>query len=78
MNVSVPAPAFHTVFATLAILAIFVLGLKAGQDLSRLLLGLFLLGLLVATPFARYVVKLGLSKVGLWDSENISSRYFGD
>ncbi|HZC01617.1 MAG TPA: undecaprenyl-phosphate galactose phosphotransferase WbaP, partial [Gammaproteobacteria bacterium] len=56
----------YTVFATLAILAIFALGLKVGQDLSRLLLGLFFLGLLLAAPFARYFVKLGLRKVGLW------------
>jgi Undecaprenyl-phosphate galactose phosphotransferase WbaP len=56
----------YTVFATLAILAIFALGLKVGHDLSRLLLGLFFLGLLLAAPFARYFVKLGLRKVGLW------------
>lgn len=55
----------YTVLATLAIVAIFALGLKAGQDLSHLLLGLFFLGLLVAAPFARYFVMLGFRVVGL-------------
>ncbi len=40
----------YSVFATLAILAIFALGSQVGGSLSRLLLGLFFLGLLVLVP----------------------------
>jgi Undecaprenyl-phosphate galactose phosphotransferase WbaP len=56
----------YSVFATLAILAIFALGSQVGGSLSRLLLGLFFLGLLVLVPFTRYFVKWGLREVGLW------------
>ena len=55
----------YSVFATLAILAIFALGSQVGGSLSRLLLGLFFLGLLVLVPFTRYFVKREPEKVQL-------------
>ena len=58
----------HTygVFATLAILSIFALGFQAGHMLSRLLLAVVFLGLLVLTPFVRYLMKSWMKKMDLW------------
>jgi Undecaprenyl-phosphate galactose phosphotransferase WbaP len=56
----------YSVFATLAILAIFALGFQVGDLLSRLQLGLSFLGFLVLAPLTRSFVKWGLREVGLW------------
>jgi Undecaprenyl-phosphate galactose phosphotransferase WbaP len=56
----------YAVLAALAILAVFAVGFKAGDELSRLLLGLFFSGLLLLPPFVQHFVKRGLKKVGLW------------
>ncbi len=56
----------YSVFATLAILAIFAVGSQVGDSLSRLLLFLMFLGLLLLTPFVRYLAKRGMKAIGLW------------
>lgn len=56
----------YTVFATLAILAIFALGFQIGDSLSRLLLGFIFLGLLVLVPFAQYAAKWWMKQIGIW------------
>ena len=56
----------HSIFALAAVLAIFALGLKVGDLLSRSWLALFLVGLLVLGPFVRSIVKRGLKRAGLW------------
>ncbi len=56
----------YSVFATLAVLAIFALGFQVGDLLSRLQLGLSFLGLLTLGPFTRSFVKWGLREIGLW------------
>ena len=56
----------YAVFATLGILAIFAVGSQVGDLLSRLLLFLIFLGLLVLTPFVRYLVKWEMKKIGVW------------
>jgi Undecaprenyl-phosphate galactose phosphotransferase WbaP len=56
----------YATFATLAILAIFALGLQIGGSLSRLLLALIFLGLLVLSPFGRYLMKSWMKRKGLW------------
>ena len=56
----------YSTFATLAIVAIFALGLQVGDLLSRLQLALIFLGLLVLTPFARYLAKKAMKRVGIW------------
>ena len=56
----------YAVVATLAATAIFGFALHFGQTLSRLLIVSSFLGLLVLTPFVRYLVKRELHRVGLW------------
>ncbi len=53
----------YAVFATLAILAVFVMGSQIGDLLSRLLLFLVFLGLLLLTPFTQYFVRSGLKRL---------------
>jgi Undecaprenyl-phosphate galactose phosphotransferase WbaP len=56
----------YAVLVTLAITAVFALAFQVGNLLSRLLLGLGLLGLLFFAPIMRYLVKRGLRKAKLW------------
>ena len=56
----------YAVLITLAITAVFALAFQVGDLLSRLLLGLGLLGLLFFAPLMRYLVKRGLRKAALW------------
>jgi Undecaprenyl-phosphate galactose phosphotransferase WbaP len=56
----------YAVIATMAMLAIFALGFQVGDELSRLILTLFFLGLLFLAPLAQHFVKWGLKEVGLW------------
>ncbi len=65
----------YSVFATLAMLAVFALGLQVGDLLSRLLLSLSFVGLLFLAPFARHLVMLGLKKVGVWGKPVIVLSY---
>ena len=56
----------HAAIGTLAIIATVALAFQIGELLSRLLVGLSFLGLLLLAPLGRYLVKLGLHKIGLW------------
>ena len=65
----------YSVFATLAILAIFALGFQIGDSLSRLLLVSVFLSLLVFAPFAQYGAKWGMKKLGLWGKPVVVLSY---
>lgn len=56
----------YSVFATLAILAVFAVGFQVGDLLSRLLLLLAFSGLLFAAPFVQYLVRWELRRIGVW------------
>ena len=65
----------YSVFATLAVLAVFAVGFKVGDALSRLLLACAFLGLLFLTPVVQHLVKLGMKKAGLWGKPVIILSY---
>jgi Undecaprenyl-phosphate galactose phosphotransferase WbaP len=65
----------YTVFAAMAMAAIFAVGFQVGDRISRLLLGSFLLGLLIGAPLARYFVKRGLKEIGLWGKPVVILSY---
>jgi Undecaprenyl-phosphate galactose phosphotransferase WbaP len=65
----------YSVFATLAMLAIFALGIRVGELLSRPLMAVAFLGLLFLTPFVRYFVMLGLKWFELWGKPVITLGY---
>lgn len=65
----------YSVFAALAMLAVFALGFQVGGLLSRLLLILSFVGLLFLGPFVRLFVMLGLKRVGLWGKPIIVLSY---
>ena len=65
----------HSVFATLAVLAVFAMGSQVGDLLSRILLTFAFLGLLFITPFVQHFVKLGMKKAGLWGKPVITLSY---
>jgi Undecaprenyl-phosphate galactose phosphotransferase WbaP len=56
----------YSVFAALAMLAVFATGFQVGGLLSRLQLVLFFLGLLLFAPFVQYFVKQGMRKSAWW------------
>jgi Undecaprenyl-phosphate galactose phosphotransferase WbaP len=56
----------YSVFATLAVLAIFAVGLQVGDLLSRLLLVMAILGLLFLAPVVQYIAKCAMKKTKLW------------
>lgn len=56
----------YTVFATLAMLAVFAIGFQVGDLLSRLMLVLVFLGLLLFTPLTRHLTKTGVKRLGIW------------
>jgi Undecaprenyl-phosphate galactose phosphotransferase WbaP len=56
----------YATFASMAMLAILALGFQLGLLLSRPQLALVFLGLLILTPFAEYLVKSWMKKMGLW------------
>ena len=56
----------YAVFAILAVVVLFAVGVRISGSLSRLLLVLFFSGLLVLIPFTRYLTKVALNKVGMW------------
>ena len=60
---------------TLAIMAILAVGLNVGHLLSRLQLALIFLGLLVLTPFARYLAKKALKKLAAWGKPVVILSY---
>ncbi len=56
----------YAVLAAMAMLAVFAVGFRAEELLSRLLLTLVFVGLLVISPLAQHCVKRGLRRGGLW------------
>jgi Undecaprenyl-phosphate galactose phosphotransferase WbaP len=64
----------YAVFATLAMVAIFAVGFQV-EELSRLQLVSFFLGLLILAPLMQYSVKRGLKKVGLWGKPVVVLSY---
>jgi Undecaprenyl-phosphate galactose phosphotransferase WbaP len=56
----------YSVLATVAIKAIFALGVSIGPLLSRRLLGLSFLALLFLSPLVRHLAIRGMAKAGLW------------
>ena len=56
----------YSVFAALAVLAIFALALQVGDSLSRLLLVLAFVGLLMLAPLTQNAAQWGMRKIGLW------------
>jgi Undecaprenyl-phosphate galactose phosphotransferase WbaP len=65
----------YSVFATLAVLAVFAVGFKVGDTLSRILLACAFLGLLFLTPVVQHLVKLGMKKAGMWGKPVIILSY---
>jgi Undecaprenyl-phosphate galactose phosphotransferase WbaP len=65
----------YSVFATLAVLAIFAVGFQVGDLLSRILLAFAFLGLLFLTPFVEHLVRLGMKKAELWGKPVIMLSY---
>ena len=65
----------YSVFAALALLAIFATGFHVGDLLSRLLLVLVFLGLLIFAPFARYLTAWGIRRAGLWGKPVVILSY---
>jgi Undecaprenyl-phosphate galactose phosphotransferase WbaP len=64
----------YAVIATLAMVAIFAVGFQV-EELSRLQLVSFFLGLLFAAPLTQYFVKRGLKEVGLWGKPVVILSY---
>ncbi len=64
----------YSVFASLAILAIFAMGFYVG-NLSRLMLVLVFLGLLIFVPFARYLTAWAVKRAGLWGKPVVILSY---
>jgi Undecaprenyl-phosphate galactose phosphotransferase WbaP len=64
----------YAVFATLAMVAVFAVGFKV-EELSRLQLVSFFLGLLILAPLTHYTVKRGLKKAGLWGKPVVVLSY---
>lgn len=56
----------YAVFATSGVTALFAAALYVEHQLSRMLLALAFFGLLLLAPLARYIVKQGMKKIGLW------------
>jgi Undecaprenyl-phosphate galactose phosphotransferase WbaP len=67
----------YSVFATLAILAVFALGFQFGVRLSRLMLLLVFGGLLFVTPLFQYPVRRALKGLRLWGKPVIILSYKG-
>jgi hypothetical protein len=65
----------HSIFATLAVLAVFAVGFQVGNLLSCILLDFAFLGLLFLTPFVQQFLKLGLKKAKLWGKPVIIPIY---
>src|SRR5919107_1928016 len=56
----------YSVCGTVAILAVFALGLQIGDLISRLVLGVTFLGLLFITPLSQYLTRRVLKRLELW------------
>jgi Undecaprenyl-phosphate galactose phosphotransferase WbaP len=56
----------YAVLATLATTAVFAVGLKVSESLSRLLLLVGFVSLLVLAPFARHLAKAAMNRAGVW------------
>jgi Undecaprenyl-phosphate galactose phosphotransferase WbaP len=56
----------YSVCATVAILAVFAVGLQFGGLLSRLMLGVTFLGLLFIAPLSQYLTRRELKRLKLW------------
>ena len=56
----------YSVFATVAITAVFAVAFQYGYLLSRLMLILGFLGVLLLAPLTQYLVKQGMRSIGLW------------
>jgi Undecaprenyl-phosphate galactose phosphotransferase WbaP len=65
----------YSVFATLAVLAVFAVGFKVGEALSRGLLACAFLGLLFLSPVVQHLVRWGMKKAGLWGKPVITLSY---
>src|SRR5215203_1810059 len=56
----------YAALAALPMVVTFAVAIRISGSLSRLLLVVFFSGLLVLTPFTRYLTKVALKKVGVW------------
>jgi Undecaprenyl-phosphate galactose phosphotransferase WbaP len=65
----------YSVSATVAILAVFALGLQFGDLLSRLMLGVTFLGLLFIAPISQYLTRRELKRLKLWGKPVIIVGY---
>jgi Undecaprenyl-phosphate galactose phosphotransferase WbaP len=65
----------YSVFATVAVLAVFAVGFQVGNLLSRILLAFAFLVLLFLTPFVQHFVRLGMKKAELWGKSVIVLSY---
>ena len=65
----------YSVGVTLAILAVFAVGLQLGELLSRLVLLLTFVGVLFVTPFTHYLVRRALKSLELWGKPTIIIGY---
>ena len=65
----------YSVCATVAILAVFAVGLQFGDLLSRLMLLLTFLGLLFAAPLSQYLARRELKRLRLWGKPVIILGY---
>jgi Undecaprenyl-phosphate galactose phosphotransferase WbaP len=65
----------YSVFATVAVLAVFAMGFQVGNLLSRILLAFAFLVLFFLTPFMQHFVRLGMKKAKLWGKPVIVLSY---
>jgi Undecaprenyl-phosphate galactose phosphotransferase WbaP len=67
----------YSVFGTLPIVAVFAVGLRVGDLLSRMLTAaaVAFLGLLILAPFIHHFTKLGMKRVRLWGKPVIILGY---
>ncbi|HEY6580763.1 MAG TPA: undecaprenyl-phosphate galactose phosphotransferase WbaP [Rubrobacter sp.] len=56
----------YAALAALPMVVTFAVAIRISGSISRLLLVVFFSGLLVLTPFTRYLTKVALKKVGVW------------
>jgi len=67
----------YSVFGALAVVAVFAVGLRVGDLLSRTLVAaaVAFLGLLLLAPFVQHFMKLGMKRARLWGKPTIIVSY---
>ncbi len=65
----------YSVFVALAVLAIFATGFQVGGLLSRLMLVFMFSGLLIFSPFVRYLTARAIKRAGLWGKPVVILSY---